>query len=113
MLSAPSGAPTNVRLRNYQLNEIVVLWDAVSSQDTNGKIKGYTVYYREYTDYYTESVNIADPSVNQAVLRGLNAGQKYQIAVAAFTSVGGGPWSPWLFVTVGKLCPKDEILTNK
>ncbi|KAL9953601.1 hypothetical protein ACROYT_G041044 [Oculina patagonica] len=102
---APSGAPTNVRARNFQLSYVLVLWDAVKPEDANGQIQGYTVYYREYRHYYysdhAESVNITDPNVFQLVLSGLDAGRKYQIAVSAFTSEGEGPRSPWLSITVG------------
>ncbi len=106
LLSAPSGAPTNVRVRNFQFNGVLVLWDAVKPEDTNGQIQGYTIYYREYKYYYyyysEESVNVTDPNVLQVVLSGLDAGGKYQIAVTAFTSAGEGPRSPWLSITVGK-----------
>ncbi|XP_068712588.1 uncharacterized protein [Montipora foliosa] len=107
---APSRAPTNVRVRNFQPNEILVLWDAVKPQYTNGQIQGYTVHYRNYDYYYyyyyyygdnAKNVTINDPNVFQMVLRGLNGGRKYQIAVSAFTSVGEGPRSPWISFVVG------------
>ena len=101
-----------MRVVNLQPNELLVLWDAVKAQYTNGQIRGYTVYYRDYKDYYynyyygdkAENVTIEDPNVFQMVLRGLNGGSKYQIAVAAFTSVGEGPWSPWISFVVGECC---------
>ncbi|XP_068757444.1 uncharacterized protein [Montipora capricornis] len=79
---APSRAPTNVRVRNFQPNEILVLWDAVKPQYTNGQIQGYTVHYRDYYYYYyyyyygdhAKNVTINDPNVFQMVLRGLNGG---------------------------------------
>ena len=101
-----------MRVRNFQPNEVLVLWDAVTPQHTNGRIQGYTVYYRDYKDYYyyyyyyyghkAENVTINDPNVFQMVLRGLNGGSKYQIGVAAFTSVGEGPQSPWISFVVGE-----------
>ena len=99
-----------MRVVNLQPNELLVLWDAVKPQYTNGQIRGYTVYYRDYKDYYynyyygdkAENVTIEDPNVFQMVLRGLNGGSKYQIAVAAFTSVGEGPRSPWISFVVGE-----------
>lgn len=106
MFLAPSGAPTNVRVENFQSNQILVLWDVVRPQETNGQIQGYTVYYKEYKyyyySYYAETVNITDPNIFQEVLSDLKAGRKYQIAVSAFTSVGAGPLSPWISITVGK-----------
>ena len=99
-----------MRVRNFQPNEILVLWDAVKPQYTNGKIQGHIVYYRDSKDYYyyyyygdhAENVTITDPNVFQMVLRGLNGGSKYQVAVAAFTSVGEGPRSPWLSIVAGE-----------
>ena len=99
-----------MRVRNFQPNEILVLWDAVKPQHTNGQIRGYTVFYRDYKYYYyyyyykdnAENITINGPNVFQMVLRGLNRGSKYQIAVAAFTSVGHGPKSPWISFVVGE-----------
>ena len=97
-----------MRVRNFQPNEILVLWDAVKPQHTNGQIRGYTVFYRDYKYYYdhykdnAENITINDPNVFQMVLRGLNGGSKYQIAVAAFTSVDHGPRSPWISFIVGE-----------
>ena len=95
-----------MRVRNFQPNEILVLWDAVKPQYANGQIQGYTVFYREYKYYFfkdnAENITINDPDVFQMVLRGLNGGSKYQIAVAAFTSMGHGPRSPWISFVVGE-----------
>ena len=98
-----------MRVRSFQPNEVLVLWDAVKPQYTNGRIQGYTVYYRDYIDYYyyyyghkEENVTINDPNVFQMVLRGLNGGSKYQTAVSAFTLVDEGPRSPWISFVVGE-----------
>lgn len=85
-----------------------MLWDPVERQHRNGQIRGYTVFYREYKYYYyyyynnVENITINDPNVFHMVLRGLNGGSKYQIAVAAFTSEGQGPLSPWISHVVGE-----------
>ena len=85
-----------------------MLWDAVKPQYASGQIRGYSIFYRDYRDYYylhedkAENITINDPNVFQMVLRGLNGGSKYQIAVAAFTSVGQGPRSPWISFVVGE-----------
>lgn len=100
MLSVPSGAPTNVRLRNYQENEILVQWNAVRQQEARGKIKGYTVYY--YNSDHEGSVTVSNPTVFQVILHGLTSEERYEIAVAAFTSVGEGPQSARVSVTVGE-----------
>lgn len=95
-------------MRNSKPNEVLVLWDPVERQHRNGQIRGYTVFYRDYKYYYyyyndnAENITINDPNVFQMVLRGLNGGSKYQIAVAAFTSRGQGPRSPWISHVVGE-----------
>jgi len=81
----------------------------VKPQYTNGLIQGYIVYYRGRKDYslyyygdHAENVTITDPNVFQMVLRSLNGGSKYKVAVAAFTLAGEGPRSPWLLVAAGE-----------
>ena len=93
----------------FQPNEILVLWNAVKPQYTNGLIQGYIIYYTDSKDYYlyyfedyAENVTITDPNVFQMVLRGLNGRREYHIAVAAFTSAGEGPPSPLISVVAGK-----------
>ena len=99
-----------MRVKNVQANKVLVLWDVVKPQDTNGQIRGYTIFYRDYMDYYyyyyhkdnAENITINDPNLFQMALSGLNGGSKYQIAVSAFTSVGQGPLSPWISFVVGE-----------
>ena len=82
----------------------MVLWDPVKKQFSNGQIQGYRVYKTENRYYwYSETIiNITDPNVRQTVLSGLNEGRRYRIAVAAYTSAGQGPRSPWLIITAGE-----------
>ena len=101
---APTAAPSNVRVKRLNEGRIIVLWDPVKKQFSNGRIQGYRVYYTENRYYwYSETIiNITDPNVHQTVLSGLSEGRRYQIAVAAYTSAGQGPRSPWFIITAGE-----------
>ena len=75
-------------------------------QYANGRLLGYNVYYRSRQYYYYSDIIVRVNSTNlpQAILLNVQVGERYQISVAAFTSVGTGPRSPLLYVTKGKVC---------
>ena len=102
----PSHAPTNVRVENHGLNEFLVIWDVLPIQYANGRLLGYNVYYRSRQYYYYSDTIVRVNSTNlpQAILLNVQVGERYQISVAAFTSVATGPRSPLLYVTKGKVC---------
>lgn len=106
--SVPSRAPTNVQVSNHGLNEFLVQWDPVPIQYVNGRLLGYTVYYKDTQYYYSleKAVNTSDPDEPHVILTGIQTGQSYQISVAAFTSKGHGPRSSYLYITKGK-CPYE------
>ena len=111
---APTLAPQNVRVRNADTSgSIIVEWDPPSEESTNGPLRGYTVYYRDqfttgeqnYYYYYRyeylgHSINTS-ASTTTVVLRNLDGGKKYEIAVAAF-NLYLGPRSGWQRFIVGK-----------
>ena len=105
--SAPSAAPSNVRLKNLIRGSIMVQWDPVDKRYSNGEIEGYRVYYTENRYYYywynnEASINITDPDALQTVVSGLIEGRRYRVAVAAYTSAGQGPRSKWVTITAGE-----------
>ena len=72
-------------------------WYPISQNYVNGKLLGYTVFYRYYISWYSfESVNISSPNATQLTLKNLRPAQRYRISVAAFTAKGVGPRS-WEF----------------
>ena len=82
----------------------MVSWYPVPSQYANGRILGYNVYYKR-TQYYYYSDTIArinNTKLPKVVLPNIQTGERYQISVAAFTSVGTGPRSSLVYVTKGK-----------
>lgn len=63
------------------------------------------MYYksRQYYYYSDTIVRVNNTNLPQAILLNVQAGERYQISVAAFTSVGTGPRSPLLYVTKGRV----------
>lgn len=82
----------------------MVQWDPLLIQYVNGRLLGYTVYYKDTQYYYSleKAVNTSDPDEPHVILTGIQTGQSYQISVAAFTSKGHGPRSSYLYITKGK-----------
>lgn len=109
--AVPSRAPSNVRAASHGLNELLIRWEPLPHQYTNGRLLGYKVYYKN-TDYYYSSeisVNTSNADETQAVLGGVQTGSRYKISVVAFTSKGEGPRSPDLYLTKGK----DKLSAEK
>lgn len=101
--SVPSRAPSNVRLSNFQFNEIKVQWDPVPQQYVNGRLRGYRIHVYEY-DYYVnfvKTVHTGSPHVHMVILKELKAAQRYRITVSAYTSKGEGPQSYSRYITTG------------
>ena len=92
-------------MENHGLNEFLVKWDPLPQQYVNGRLLGYNVYYKisSYYYYYLESiVNTSNPDISQVLLPNIQTGARYQISVAALTSKGHGPKSPYLYITKSK-----------
>ena len=101
----PSRAPTNARVENYGLNELLVKWDPIPPQYANGRLLGYKVYYKRvyYYFYYPERIVIVNnTNTPSAILPNIQIGKRYQISVAACTSAGLGPRSSLIYITKGK-----------
>ena len=99
----PSRAPTNVRVRNRGLHKLLVEWDPLPQQYTNGLLLGYRVYYKDTVHLYASNrtVNTSSPHISHVVLDNIRTDQRYQISVAGFTSKGPGPKSPAVYITNG------------
>ena len=102
--SVPSRAPANVRVANHGLNELLVEWDPLPPQYANGIILGYSIFYKDTQYYYSleKTVNTSKPEDSHVILAGIQIDIRYRISVAAFTSKGQGPRSPYLYVTKGR-----------
>ena len=106
----PSRAPSYIRMTNLRFDQVKVQWDPLPQQFANGRLLGYTIYYREYYYPYTKkSLKTRSPHVNMVILRGLKAATRYQIAVAAFTSKGVGTQSYWQYITTGNILCHNAV----
>ena len=102
--SVPRRAPNGLRVTSFEFtSDLLVEWNPLSQQYANGKILGYTIYYRDYNIVWStyKSVNASSPFSTQATLKGLKPAHEYLVAVAAFTSKGVGPWSAHEYAITG------------
>ncbi|XP_022786238.1 uncharacterized protein LOC111326491 isoform X2 [Stylophora pistillata] len=101
---SPSRAPRGVRVTSVEYTtNLLVEWNPLSQIYANGKILGYTIYYKEYDDWYSsyKTINTIHSYPTQFVLKGLKPAERYRVAVAAFTSKGRGPMSYYTYGTTG------------
>ena len=93
-----SAAPAYVSLVTQTMSSITVAWEPVPCMHRNGDITGYAVMYRELSSglatYVHETVAIRNIDIT-----GLKPSTLYEIAVAAFNSVGTGPFTNASFKT--------------
>ena len=102
--SVPSRSPTILRVTSFEFtSDLLVEWIPLSQYYANGKLLGYTIYYRETSYYWStyQSVNTSGPYPTQVKLKDLKPGRQYGVRVAAFTSKGVGPWSYSYYATTG------------
>ena len=94
---------------------MLVTWDPLPDEFTNGQLLGYIIYLRFYKNEYEwyddgelgRSINVSS-SETEAILDGLDGGRRYQVSVTAF-SVDVGPKSNWKTFMVGK-CGQGILL---
>ena len=94
--SAPSAAPTSVRVSTVTSSNITVQWGAVNCTDRNGDITGYSVEYGiQGTAEGDRTVKMAtgDSSGGMYTISGLSAATVYTVKVAAVNSAGTGVYS--------------------
>ena len=102
--SVPSRAPNGLRVTSFEFtSDLLVQWSPLPRQFANGKLLGYTIYYRDYNYFWSpyESVNTSSPYPTQFTLKNLKPAHEYLVAVAAFTSKGVGPWSAYEYAITG------------
>ena len=91
----PSAPPVGIQVRVLNSTSLRVTWEPLSSpSDENGIIIGFELEYSSV--YSTQQQFIFDLMI---VLVGLEEHTQYSIRVAAFTSVGAGPFSESVVAT--------------
>ena len=93
----PAASPQNVTAVNQTFTSIFITWDAVSSNQRNGKILGYKV---QYTFLFNDGRTTNEVSVAMAEtnLTSLGKNQKHAITVLAYNECGNGPLGDVLYV---------------
>ena len=94
VFSAPSAAPTSVRVSAVTSSSITVQWGAVDCIHHNGDITGYSVRYGvQGTAEGDREMATGDFSGGMYNISGLSAATVYTVEVAAVNSVGTGVYS--------------------
>ena len=107
LILVPSFAPSNVTAHlASRYGKIIVNWNSVSANETNGNLIGYNIHYsitrianKLVTKIVRNSTAVSKYG-RRAILRGFPLYAKVSIQVAAATAGGEGPSSA--SVTVGK-----------
>ncbi|XP_076124754.1 contactin-4 [Alosa pseudoharengus] len=100
----PSIAPSRVWARTLSASEIQVYWEPIAERESNEKIFGYEVVWREEgaASSAVESVRVTDTA---ATITGLKGSTAYLISVSAHNSAGTGPPSSPVNITTKKPPP--------
>lgn len=70
---------------------LVVSWQAPTKNTDGTPLKdlaGYTIYYGTEPGVYTKTLTVDDPSATHAVVKGLQPGAHYFVAISANNSTG-------------------------
>ena len=91
--TAPSAAPTSVRVSGVTSSNITVQWGEVDCIHHNGDITGYSVQYGVQGSGSTQTRDVSGGDTRQTTIPGLNPSTNYSIQVAAVNSAGIGIYS--------------------
>ncbi|XP_077867525.1 protogenin-like [Saccoglossus kowalevskii] len=89
----PSVAPT-FTLSSNSPNIILIYWESIPSENRNGIIVSYKIFYRNEATT-EQSVVELDSNLNYYLLNNLDGNTLYHIAMSASTNVGEGVKSEW------------------
>ncbi|XP_071001125.1 receptor-type tyrosine-protein phosphatase F-like, partial [Oncorhynchus clarkii lewisi] len=87
----PSGYPLKLSVTGLTTSTTQLAWDPPALSERNGKILQYVVVYRDINSHTNSTNRTMDTHMT---IQGLKHDTTYDIRVQAFTSRGGGPFSP-------------------
>ncbi|XP_017291174.1 receptor-type tyrosine-protein phosphatase F isoform X3 [Kryptolebias marmoratus] len=87
----PSSYPQNLSVAGLTATSTKLSWEPPPLADRNGKILKYVVMYRDINSQHN---NTNSTSETQMTVQDLQSDTTYDFRVQAFTSKGGGPFSP-------------------
>ena len=88
MCIAPSGPPTNVKVKPISSNSLDIFWDPPLSAEQNGVITNYTVIVNDLDNDVTLVYVVSNTSLTVSLL---DSHTDYEVYVFATTSGGNGP----------------------
>jgi len=98
-ISVPSGSPNNVTVFSVSSTSIGVMWDDVREIDENGEITAFEIYYvplETFNGVLAPDMVNTSASNRSVTLYNLEEHVLYNISVRAYTSIGPGPFSPFI-----------------
>ena len=104
--TAPSAAPTSVRVSEVTFSEITLQWEIIPCLQQNGDITGYSVRYY-VGDGYTEKMTVSGGNTTEVTISGLASSSAYSVKVAGVNTGGTGVYSDPLNVTTRESEPKE------
>lgn len=91
----PTAYPQNVTAVNITADGVILKWDAIDIEDTNGILLGYHVFYK-LADLDGPWYNVSGSNLTAQIP--VLSLRTYNVNVAGFTAVGDGVWSPPLLI---------------
>ena len=90
--SGSSGSDNQTGVAASAGGTLIVNWHA-PTRNTDGTpltdLAGYTIYYGTQPGALTSTLQVADPAATHAVVRGLQPGTRYFVAISANNAAGG------------------------
>ena len=90
--TAPSAAPSNVRVTEVTSSTITVEWGEVACMEHNGEITGYSVRYG-VQGQSTQTMSVSGGDTTMTTIRNLMLSTTYSIEVAAVNDIDIGQYS--------------------
>ncbi len=93
--AAPRATPVNLSGMNTSSTSILISWEPLRVDDRNGVILGYNVTYMSSDNDLVHTTTI-DTMIS---ITGLLVYTNYTVSVAAYTSIGSGPFDSIVVTT--------------
>ena len=93
----PDRPPRKITVKHVGKDVVQLKWSPVFSENTNGKVLGYRVFYSDVQNKSRAISTVAGPNETDLIINGLRPGKNYSFQMLAFTSKGNGAISASFF----------------